>query len=447
VKKNVLFILIDGLRADQVYDNERKSYTPFLDSLRDKGIYFENTFVPGDGTHISLNCLFNSKFQFETGIRAKKIILLEDNHIAAFKKQGYSISGLIPKLTSFNSIKDYLENENCTYDSGPPPETLFSGMIEKISNLLNSLKNKSPWFCYIHLFDLHPLKEGRIPKNINEFESEKFGDSLYSKTVSSIDHGLKKILENIDLKNTILVITADHGDKIPYGEKFSFQFEPELKTATSLGRTILPKSTHKVTGKILGQIKKGIGKRKSEYYNQNLTPYQKRSREPYFTLSLHDEILHVPFFINNTDLPKKIISNQISNLDIFPTLFELLEIPFINTKYSSSLVPLINGNNISEREIFLHTIPYEEESSLDRMGLRTSKYKYFRNSRDENEDVTLYDLENDPFENNNIAKNESKIVIEMENMLKEMKKDFGNLKNTSDEDEVIKEELKKLGYL
>ena len=35
----------------------------------------------------------------------------------------------------------------------------------------------------------------------------------------------------------------------------------------------------------------------------------------------------------------------------------------------------------------------------------------------------------------------------MENMLKEMKKDFGNLKNTSDEDEVIKEELKKLGYL
>ena len=81
------------------------------------------------------------------------------------------------------------------------------------------------------------------------------------------------------------------------------------------------------------------------------------------------------------------------------------------------------------------------------MGLRTSKYKYFRNSRDENEDVTLYDLENDPFENNNIAKNESKIVIEMENMLKEMKKDFGNLKNTSDEDEVIKEELKKLGYL
>ena len=128
-------------------------------------------------------------------------------------------------------------------------------------------------------------------------------------------------------------------------------------------------------------------------------------------------------------------------------MFELLEIPFINTKYSSSLVPLINGNNISEREIFLHTIPYEEESSLDRMGLRTSKYKYFRNSRDENEDVTLYDLENDPFENNNIAKNESKIVIEMENMLKEMKKDFGNLKNTSDEDEVIKEELKKLGYL
>ena len=220
MKKNVLFILIDGLRADQIFGEERKSHTPFLDSLRNNGVYFKNTFVPGDGTHISLNCLFNSKYQFETGIRAQKIILLDDNHIQTFKNQGYTVTGLIPRLTSFNSIKNYLENEDCTYDSGPPPETLFSGMTEKISLLLNSLKNKSPWFCYIHLFDLHPLKEGRIPKNLESFESEKFGDSLYAKSVSSVDEGLKKICKNVNFENTILVITADHGDKIPYGEKF-----------------------------------------------------------------------------------------------------------------------------------------------------------------------------------------------------------------------------------
>ena len=447
MKKNVLFILIDGLRADQIFGEERKSHTPFLDSLRNNGVYFKNTFVPGDGTHISLNCLFNSKYQFETGIRAQKIILLDDNHIQTFKNQGYTVTGLIPRLTSFNSIKNYLENEDCTYDSGPPPETLFSGMTEKISLLLNSLKNKSPWFCYIHLFDLHPLKEGRIPKNLESFESEKFGDSLYAKSVSSIDEGLKKICKNVNFENTILVITADHGDKIPYGEKFSFQFEPELKSATNLGKQILPKSTHNITGKILGKIKKSIGNSKSKYYNQNLTPYQKRSRDPYFTLSLHDEILHVPFFINHKELSQKIISNQISNLDIFPTLFQLLDIPFNNTKYSSSLVPLINGKEILEKEIFLHTIPYENESPLDRMGLRTSKYKYFRNSRDENKDISLYDLEKDPFENNNIAKNEPKLVMEMEKILKKLGRDFSNLKNNSDDDDVIKEELKKLGYL
>ena len=81
------------------------------------------------------------------------------------------------------------------------------------------------------------------------------------------------------------------------------------------------------------------------------------------------------------------------------------------------------------------------------MGLRTSKYKYFRNSRDENKDISLYDLEKDPFENNNIAKNEPKLVMEMEKILKKLGRDFSNLKNNSDDDDVIKEELKKLGYL
>ena len=77
MRPNVLFILVDGLRADQCYGVDKKSHTPFLDSLINDGVYFNNAFSPADGTTISLNCLLNSKFQFETGIRAQKIILLE----------------------------------------------------------------------------------------------------------------------------------------------------------------------------------------------------------------------------------------------------------------------------------------------------------------------------------------------------------------------------------
>ena len=74
MRPNILFILVDGLRADQCYGEDKESHTPFLDSLINEGVYFNNAFSPADGTIISLNCLLNSKFQFETSIRAQKII-------------------------------------------------------------------------------------------------------------------------------------------------------------------------------------------------------------------------------------------------------------------------------------------------------------------------------------------------------------------------------------
>jgi len=449
MRPNVLFILVDGLRADQCYGVDKTSYTPFLDSLISSGVYFKNTFSSADGTHISLNCMLSSKSQFQTGIRAQKIILLEDNHLQKLKNSGYYISGLIPKLTSFKHIADYFQNENHTYEPGPPPETLTTGITEKISCILNSLNNISPWFCYLHLFDLHPLREGHKPLKIEEFQSEKFGDSLYAQTVSSIDYWLKKILDRINFDNTLLIVTSDHGERIPFNEKSSFNFEPEFNSATSLGRRILPKSTHNIGGKIMGKLKREIGKTKLTYSNKELTPYQKRSRDPYFTISLHDELLHIPFFLKGLSLPSKIISNQVSTLDIFPTIFELAGISQKNTEYSASLVPLINDQQIMEKEIFLHTIPYEKESPLDKIGIRTSKYKYFRNSKNSKKDVHLYDLENDPYENNNISKNNLPIIEKIEKLLQDMQNDTLELDNTlsKEEEEKISKELRKLGYI
>jgi len=446
---NILFILVDGLRADQCFGIDKTSHTPLLDSLISNGVYFKNTFSSTDGTMISLNCVLNSKSQFQTGIRAQKIILLEDNHLQKLKNSGYYIGGLIPKLTSLKPITSYFQNENHIYDPGPPPETLTTGITEKISSLLNSLKNTSPWFCYLHLFDLHPLREGRKPLKIEEFQSEKFGNSLYAQTVSAIDYCLKKILDRINFDNTLLIVTSDHGERIPFNEKSSFDFEPEFNSATSLGRRILPKSTHNIGGKIMGKLKREIGKTKLDSSNKELTPYQKRSRDPYFTLSLHDELLHIPFLLKGLTLPSKIISNQISTLDFFPTIFELVGIMQNNTKYSSSLVPLINNQPMTEKAIFLHTIPYEKESPLDKIGMRTSKYKYFRNSKNPKKDVHLYDLENDPYENNNISKNNLPIIEKMEKLLYDIQNNTLELDNTfsKEEEEKISKELRKLGYI
>jgi len=69
--------------------------------------------------------------------------------------------------------------------------------------------------------------------------------------------------------------------------------------------------------------------------------------------------------------------------------------------------------------------------------------------------IHLYDLENDSFEENNIAENNKNIVKEMEKKLVEITKDsvipseedFGGRKLSDDETKKVAEELKKLGYL
>ena len=60
----------------------------------------------------------------------------------------------------------------------------------------------------------------------------------------------------------------------------------------------------------------------------------------------------------------------------------------------------------------------------------------------------MYDLENDPYENNNISKNNLPIIEKIEKLLQDMQNDTLELDNTlsKEEEEKISKELRKLGY-
>jgi len=87
------------------------------------------------------------------------------------------------------------------------------------------------------------------------------------------------------------------------------------------------------------------------------------------------------------------------------------------------------------------------------IGIRTSKYKYFRDRYNPKKRNFLFNLEKDPFENNNLANN-SKVIEEMENILLQITNNYKflddgqTIKNTDNEDtEKIENILKKLGYV
>ena len=84
------------------------------------------------------------------------------------------------------------------------------------------------------------------------------------------------------------------------------------------------------------------------------------------------------------------------------------------------------------------------------VGIRTSRYKYFRSAHNANEAIHLYDLKNDPYENNNVAQTHKNLVTQFEKKMLELEKN--NLseyeeKISDKETERISNELKRLGYM
>jgi arylsulfatase A-like enzyme len=478
MKPNIIFFLIDGLRADQVYGNNRTCKTPNIDSLIQNGMYFEQAISSVDGTIVSLNTIFNSNFQVGNSARNKKIVLNENNLIDILKKNGYHIYGTLPNFASFNSLLEHFENENNDRIEKSDPSTgdlidpvaaqflgqktegshseyerhkatLPTGLAKRIIQLLESKEKQEPYFCYFHILDLHPLREGRKPIGIEDFDNEKFGSSLFERTVSSIDFWLGKIFEHID-KNDVIILTSDHGERIPYGGMREVDFQPKLEHAVDFGKKMLPKSAHKIGGKFLYDIRKSVGKRKLNKSNEKLTNYQKRSRDPYFTLSLFDELIRVPLLFVGNSIKPRIITKQVSHVDISPTIYELLDIPLDRKISGKSLISFDDESSQEENPSYLHTMPHHKLSPSDMVGLRTNKHKYFRAARDPKENVNLYDLKNDPYENDNIAETNKELVTQLEKKILQLEKD-----NLSEYEEKISEkelqrisnELKRLGYM
>ena len=95
-------------------------------------------------------------------------------------------------------------------------------------------------------------------------------------------------------------------------------------------------------------------------------------------------------------------------------------------------------------------MPYEKPHFTDSVGIRTKKYKYFRSDKDKTKNANLYDLESDPFENNNIEKDNPKLVQKFEKIIQEIEDEqvFNNENElTPEEEEMVSEELRKMGYM
>ncbi len=250
--KNIVLVLLDAARYDVIGKNfYSKKIIPFLDRLGKNSIYYKNFYSIAPYTPPSITSMFTGLYPEEHAVFSKFDRL--DNSIKTIayylKRAGYRTIGFygnfIFSLCKVNKdfdisipIKDIGKRESLNYSFND---------IEKALKILNKFKN-SKFFAYFHILPPHepynPPKKFKIflknykynfyflRKKFELLEAYKLEDKDFIKTVKKLylnnyyyaDYISKRIYSFLEgnnlLKNTIFIVTADHGEAFFEHEKF-----------------------------------------------------------------------------------------------------------------------------------------------------------------------------------------------------------------------------------
>jgi arylsulfatase A-like enzyme len=458
-KPNIFFLLIDSFRSDKFYGKNKTSITPNLDSLIKKGVYFTQAINSSPASTSAISSILTAKWPHKVITSGKKNHELshkEPNFINHLNELGYNTTALTPDYFTYAKLTTDF-NESLQFNGG-----LYDGVGQQIIDILDKLE--SPWFFFIHLLDIH----GTARKFPKQFDHKKFGFNGYERRISAMDPWFGKFFNKIDQNKTLMILTADHStDRGIYTLK-------QEKLKTSLNQNNLQPFVGVASKMLFASlstklrrfyIDKKINTKKQKKYDalkniSELTVYEKRIQNnlanPSF--SLFDDRFRIPLLFAGLGLKPKIIDQQIRSIDIFPSILDIIKVPSKIDIDGLSVLPLINGESFEEKpaliQIITNWLSTKSSSDINVLGIRFSGFKYFRSRENSNKGIHLYDLKNDPYEENNLALQKPEKVNEMELILSEIQNnDLDNFENESknykdlEENRRAEEELKKLGYL
>jgi arylsulfatase A-like enzyme len=411
---NVIFICNDALGAKHLgFYGYGRDTSPFMDELARRGALFTDVTSQSSWTKTSVATFFTSDYRMLSLVSSEDSVLpFEVNTLAEILKNvGYETAAfvanpwLLPRF-NFNQGFDYY---NSRYVSDKYRRRIN---ISDIINYIDSIK-EGKFFLYIHFMDVHNPYEppvpfdrqfadgsgkyrytnGPIKINRNDLEKTK---GLYDGEIRALDEKIKNLVDYIEKKGlmekTIIVINADHGD--------------EFMEHGGLG--------HGTT--------------------------------------LYQELLHVPLLIvyeNDYGIRPGIIDHPVRNIDILPTILDLLGVHSPSKVDGNSLLPLIRKDNVSRKYVPIVASVISHYGKDRLISFRENNLKYIHNITKDIEE--LYDLSNDPDEASNIIPVVPKVGKIMNAASKKFIKQYlmHDVKTTnrySIDDETLRT-LKSLGYV
>lgn len=405
--RNVVFILIDCLRADKCWGNNRGCATPNIDKLCSRGTTFSQAISTVPVTSPAVASLFTGLYPFTHGVRSLHGYKLRSgiNTMAdVFRDNGYYTCAEVtgPLMREIGIDRGFT-----SYNLRERTDNLYSSWFDKLLAKLHERELREPYFFFLHFFDIHK------PRQIApEYNNASYGNTKYERALSSLDTRLGKLLNCLD-EGTIIIFHADHGEKI--------------------ANTASQEKLIQILSFCYSRYK-GLKK--------NIINTQDRIFFSGHGFNLYDYLLRVPLvFVGKGVFPEgQVLADQVRQIDIFPTIIEALSLKnSLDKIHGRSLLPLIAGYRLPEAPAYCEVrgplLP--EEKWL--VGIRTSKYKYISAPYSTKISHKMYDLEKDPNEEKNIAHKMPDVAQELKNTLHEIIR--------INEDAIVKNKIKHLKRL
>ena len=351
---NVLFLTVDATRYDSTTFGgsldlpKHRDTTPRLAELVKKSTSFTFCNAPSAGTMASIPAIITSKY-FHDGIALDDTrppgvppkILPENTTLPEIMKRAGYHTGVIASHEYWNDWG--LDQGVDDYDNsiGKTPDPWRSPADKVTDHILAYISRQhGKWFMWAHYIDPH----GRYVAHPDVVDWDGTEPDRYDAELRWTDQQIGRLLDELRrmgvADTTLLVITSDHGD--------------------SMGEHQVPLGTHGT--------------------------------------ALYRELQHVPMIFYIPENPPHLIGGAVTNLDIVPTLADLLGIDVHDLTFEGrSLVPAIfYGKEDHERIVFAETnAPNKQRAAISESW---KLIHYFSSNVDE-----LFDLKADPWEHTNLA--------------------------------------------